>query len=228
MVIILLAIKKGIHMKKTNIGMVFGFLFILTFFSATPVFAEEEQVVADADTYIIENYPSANYGFAQFLNVVASDYIAQADAYFHFNITNKPENWNKAEIRISGQSSPVPYYISVYLITAVWDEYTLTWNNRPSVGAHIVDITIPPLSIQFDVSNYVQGNGISVCLKARDAAQLGILVLYSREWSSSPPVLIWTYTPNSTDTINGYKIALILLGVIGSVLIINRRKVIKK
>ena len=215
-------------MKKTNLSMVFGFLFILTFFSATPVTAEEEQVVTDADTYIFENNPSTNYGFVQFLNVVASDYIAQADAYFHFNTTNKPENWNKAEIRISGQSSPVPFYVSVYLITAVWDEYTLTWNNRPSVGAHIVDITIPPLSIQFEVSNHVQGNGISVCLKARDTTQLGNLLLHSREWSSSQPVLIWTYTPNNTGTINGYIIALILLGVIGSVLVVNRRKSIKK
>jgi len=215
-------------MKKTNIGMVFGFLFILTFFSSTPVIAEEEQVVADADTHIIENYPSINYGFAQFLDVVASGYVTEADAFFHFNTTDKPENWDKAEIRISGHSSPVPFYVSVYLITAVWDEYTLTWNNRPAVGANIADITIPPLSVQFDVSNYIQGNGISVCLKARDTTQLGILLLYSREWSSSPPVLIWTYTPNNTGTIHGYNIAIILLGVIGSVLMINRRKLIKK
>ena len=110
----------------------------------------------------------------------------------------------------------------------MWDEYTLTWNNRPAVGANIADITIPPLSVQFDVSNYIQGNGISVCLKARDTTQLGILLLYSREWSSSPPVLIWTYTPNNTGTIHGYNIAIILLGVIGSVLMINRRKLIKK
>lgn len=212
------------RMKKKNTSiLILGLFFGSLILSAIPVYAEEEKyTTADADSYINENYPTSNYGYAQFLHVMTSDYISEAEAYFHFDFTDKPDNSIKAEIEIDLYTTPIPFHVTVYLITGVWDEYTLTWNNKPLLGELIASLTISTCDISFDVSDFIKGDGISICLKTTSSTQIGMLTAYSREWTYSPPQLIWTY---EEEKINGYIILLVILGTIGVVFIIYRKQI---
>lgn len=213
--------------KKKIIILILGFFFASLILSVTSVFAEEEiYTTADADADVLEDNPTSNYGYLQFLHVRSSGYISEAQAYLHFSFTDKPDNWNKAEIDISIQSTTIPFYVTVYLITAVWDEYTLTWNNKPSHGVNITSITIySTTDLFFDISEYIIGDGISICVTTSNT-QIGTLTAFSREWSSNQPQLIWTYTPNDNngEIINGYNILLLMLSLIGIVFIIYRKQ----
>ena len=216
-------------MKKFSMRLlVLGFFLISIILNVAPVYAEEEvYTTADADTYILDSSPSSNYGYSQFLHVTVSGH--ETEAYFHFDFTDKPNNWDKAEIKIYPQSFAIPFYVTVYLITEVWDEYTLNWINRPSLGEIIASLTISTSNITFDVSDYITGEGISICLKTTNPSQLGILTIYSKEWASSKPQLIWTYTPedlieNPTDAIPGYSILIVILCPFVFVFIVYRRQ----
>ncbi|TKJ20474.1 MAG: hypothetical protein CEE43_12410 [Promethearchaeota archaeon Loki_b32] len=105
-------------MRKKNISiLILGLFFVSLILSVPPAYAEQEKyITADADSYINEDNPTSNYGYAQFLYVMTSDYVSETEAYFHFDFTDKPSNWIKAEIEIDLFSTPVPFYVTVYLI----------------------------------------------------------------------------------------------------------------
>lgn len=215
-------------MRKKNLSiLILGLFFASLILSVTPVCAEEKKyTTANADTYIMEDNPTSNYGYYQFLHIRSSGYVSEIQAYLHFSFTDKPENWNKAEIDISIQSTTIPFYVTVFLITGVWDEYTLTWNNRLSHGEIITSLTIYSTSdLFFDISEYIIGDGISICVTTSNT-QVGTLTAYSREWSYNPPQLIWTYSPNDNngEKINGYNILLLMVSFIGIVFLIYRKQ----
>ncbi len=208
-----------------------GLFFVSLILSVTPVCAEEEiTTIVDADTYIIDSEPSSNYGYFQFIHITSSGH--KTEAYFHFDLSSKPDNLIKAEIEIKPQSFAIPFYVTVYLISEVWDEYTLNWINKPTLGEIITSLTIRTSSdLIFDVSDYITGEGISICLKTTSPSQLGILTVYSKEWSSSQPRLIWTYSPDDPDPtpelpiIQSYNLLIFLGLILGiSAIKIKRRK----
>lgn len=213
-------------MKKKKLSiLILGIFFASLILSATPACAEEKKyTTADADTYVDDRYPTTNFGYSQSLIVCISTAIFigyVAEAYLYFNLAGKPDSWMKVEIEITlFVKSAEPFDVILYLITEEWDEYTLTWNNKPSGGENIITLNIhDSFKIFFDISDYVRGDGMSICLKV--ASDEGLMHAYSKESSHPyPPQLIWTY---EEEKINGYNILLLILGTIGVVFIIYRK-----
>jgi len=178
--------------------------------------AEQKFSDTDADTYISEMDPTSNRGFIPYL-LVSPTY--KCESYIHFDFTEKPSNWIKAEIEISISSTTIPFYLALYLITEQWDEYTLIWDNKPLLGDLITSLTIYNSgTLTFNISNYIIGDGISICLKTTQTDP-GYLEIRSKE-SSRPPKLIWTY---ERKEIKGYDLPVLILGISGIVFIIYRK-----
>lgn len=174
--------------------------------------AETKTVVieADKDTYVDPGNPTSNYGGKDWL--IFGDYIwGLNEAYLHFNFSNRPSGWTKAVISIDCYAVSETFDVAVCLVEAEWDELSLDYTNKPAHGSVIKTITMATDDVySIDVTDYISGDGISICLKAADATQEGYVQARSREdgdLDSSyfpPPKLTWTYQEaDSGSTLSG-------------------------
>ena len=191
-------------------------IFVLAMLNVPYACAKKIDIIADADAFVMDSEPTNNYGNSEHLYVSGIGYIGEA--YIHFSFTNIPEDWITAEINIQIFSGPTsPFNVMIYNITEEWDEYTLNWNNKPSHGEIIANLLINDISddIVVDISNYIMGDGIDICLKTLQSINL---YLYSREGLYPPKVIV------DIGIINGYSIIFIIFSSIGLIFVLYRRK----
>ena len=165
--------------------------------------------IAEKDTYVntdnaLSNFGGQDYALGGFY--FGSDIV---EAYFFFNFSDKPSIYTKAEISLDFWSVSQTMNISVCLIEEEWDEYTMTWINKPSKGAEIISQIITSSSIYtINVTNYIAGRtNLSICvyIKAENYVN-DYFYITSREgfYSWAPedaPQLIWTYPTNVEITV---------------------------
>lgn len=166
--------------------------------------------VADADAYVDAGDPDANHGTESYL-VISGQYEQYAPdwAFLHFPFTNKPSSVKDAKISLSFYDPDEITEIGVYLVSESWSESTITWNNKPAIGAQIATITPRYGQIYtIDVSNYVSGNDLSICLKYTDESATSghALKVYSRTGyflsSSNAPKIVWTFQKDISISIS--------------------------
>jgi len=213
------------RIRKTLI--IIGFTIVLTIIFITPVRAAISEIatLADKDSYVQSTSTTTNNGdsiwvyFGYDLNLLEFD-----EAYIHFNFTDKPVNWIKAEISIDATMFG-PFNATVSLITDNWEEGTITWDNKPLHGEIITTFTVTGSEFyRFDISNYILGNNISICINASNSyEQSGYVMAASKEGHGAGlhegPQLIWTYE-TAEPIIEGYNLCIflgliIVIGIIG-------------
>lgn len=217
-------------MRIKKLIQIIGFTIILAIIFITPVKAEPSEIatLSDKDSYVQSNSNTTNTGdsiwvfFGYDLNLYQFD-----EAYIHFNFSAKPENWEKAEISIDATMFG-QFNATVCLITDNWEEDTITWVNKPLHGEIITTFEVTGTAFyKFDISNYMQGDSISICINASDSNEKsGYVMAASREGHGAGlhigPQLIWTYEPTES-IIEGYNLY-IFLGLIGLIAIISIQK----
>jgi fibronectin type 3 domain-containing protein len=151
--------------------------------AATPQTANAPDV---ADAYVNASSASTNYGANTALR---TDGSPQMISYLRFNVTGAQSQISSATLRIYGTSKSQGF--SVYAVAdPSWGEKTVTYNNRPALGALVA--TSPADSgagwVGVDVSSLVTGNGTVDLALVSDA---GTQSAYSsREAASNQPVLV--------------------------------------
>ena len=181
--------------------------------------ASTTSTLADRDSYVTHYSPTSNYGGKDWL--IFGDYIDWAETYIHFSFSDQPSEWEKAEIEIDF------YYVSetvkakVCVVSNDWEELEIDWTNKPGYGTVITTLTIAEDEVYtFDVTDYVKGNGLSICIYAADYSQEGYVQARSKEDDSSSrpgPKLKWIYTPSSPSSSSWMSI----LGVIAVVVVLS-------
>ncbi len=164
---------------------------------------------AEKDTYVntgdaLSNFGGQNYALGGFY--FGGDIV---EAYFFFNFTDKPTSYTKAEISLDFWSVSQTMNISISLIEEAWDEYSMTWINKPSKGAEITSMIITQSDIYtFNVTSYIAGrNNLSICVYIKVENYVDdYFYITSREgfYSFAPedaPQLIWTYPENAEITV---------------------------
>jgi hypothetical protein len=201
---------------------------------------ETISTIAEKDSYVSDAVYNDNDGGKEWLIIGNYDNNYWWETYLYFNFTDKPVGWTKAEIWIVMFSVSETFDVAVSLINDIWGEYTIEWLNKPNHAELITTFTVDEgyFYTTIDVTNHIEGDGISICLNASDYLQTGYALAYSRERLGYinfggnhvrvSPQLIWTYdTSITTTTIVGYDL-LILLGVtiiIGLILIKKERRI---
>jgi len=222
-------------MKKNNLLITFGILFLFGITIAPSVNGAITTVTseADKDSYVTTSNPTTNYGGADWL--IFGYYITDfAEAYLHFNFTDKPANFTKAEITIDMYSISATVNLTASIITDSWSETGITWVNKPDHGQVISAFTASTEQVySIDVTNFITGTGISICINATDFTQTAYVQARSSEggysWSTllPTPKLVWTY--NAPDTqIPGFNILILLGSMLGITLFIIRKYKLKK
>ena len=162
----------------------------------TPI---KESSYSISDTFVDSSIPTTNYG----TNIYAWSNIVR-EAYFKFDITEPPENWEKAEIKLYSEKYPIGGYfdLDVYLINESWDEMTTTWNNKPKLEKYIMTLDFYyeddyGLYFLIDVSDYVTNEStISIGINASFCqTEDNYAKIYTKEYhlNSLKPRLIWSY-----------------------------------
>ena len=181
------------------------FLFARPVKSYTTVYTHK---IVDQDTYIEEYYDRSLPTSSKLQ--VGCHYISfpdpQWESYFFFNISDKPENITKAEIRISlvrpNALNPYNFSIDVFLIEEPWIQTEIKWTNKPNKSDFIKRFDNEYIAdgsndyLQFDVSEYSNRDNISIVL----TPSLDYIVpenhvyIYSRKYSYGGyrPRIIWT------------------------------------
>ena len=180
---------------------------VLIYITPTRAIIKDQTIttVAEKDSYVSSYYPTSNYGGASWL-IFGNYILGWNEAYLFFNFSDKPTNWENAEISIDMYSVSETFNVTVSLINDTWDEYTINWLNKPLHREIITTFTVAEGKIyKINITDYIAGrNNISICLNASNYLQNGYVQGHSREGAYSNedyPQLIWTYPTNVEITV---------------------------
>lgn len=165
--------------------------------------------IADHDSYVISGFPDDNYGDEaniQFGLVTQGHY----EVYIHFNFTDKPSDWDNAEISLDVYYLNLDsdtFNVSVSLVEAAWEESSIIWNNKPDHGQIIKNLNMTEeKAYNINVSEYIEGDGISICINTSATSGVNLGRITSSEGydsESDAPRLIWTYEDSGDDEDDG-------------------------
>lgn len=214
-------------MRMKNIFLIIGFSIVLATIFITPVRAVTTEIttISEKDSYVESMLNTTNNGDSIWVLFGYNSNLFEFDeAYIHFNFSDKPENWEKAEISIDATMFG-QFNATVCLITDNWGEGTITWANKPLHGEVITTFEVTGTAFyRFDISNYIQGDNISICLNSSNSyKKTGYVMATSREGHGLGlhlgPRLIWTYEV-AAPFIEGYNLyiflgLIVVIGIIG-------------
>ena len=187
--------------------------------------------VADKDTYVDSDSATSNYGGDDWL--IFGNYLTGwREAYVHFSFEDKPDDFTKAEIAIDCYSISETFDITIVMINETWSETELTWMNKPNSSDVITTMTVSEEKrYKVDISDYIEGDGISICINASDYTQGGYVQGSSSEGAIQDedyPQLIWTYEKEDEEpSILGYNIFFLIaaISVISFLVLIRQKRI---
>ena len=147
--------------------------------SGSELVENQEIIYPFKDAFVFKNQSNRNYGNNEdfivgnltdynLANGTGSDFC---EAYFFFNLRQiiSLESISSIAFSFYGESkNAVEIAIEVYTITTLWDELTITWNNKPPLGGFIDVIYVDNLQLYaFNITQEaIRKNSISLVLRA--------------------------------------------------------------
>jgi hypothetical protein len=140
----------------------------LTVDGTPTAYAAETKYLPEADTFAWSdpaqmnvNQNGAPYNQVHMMSNGAND---TRIPYLRFNLSALPSNMEGATIklRLFTPSSTTTVPVKVHAVASdTWGETTLTWNNRPAVGAELTTLTLGPTGasgeiFEVDVTDYIK------------------------------------------------------------------------
>ena len=188
--------------------------------------------IADKDTYVDTANAMSNYGGVNNLMTGFSLFGEIREAYFHFNFDDKPSDYIRAEISLEFWGVSQTMNFTVCLIEESWDEYSMTYLNKPSKGQTIGNLIVISSDIYtIDITSLISGRiNISVCVYIElDNYINDYAYITSREgyyfiedapqllWISTETVEITVTNPTSSDNWQEFNIYTITWSSVGSI-----------
>ncbi len=158
------------------------------------------RTLAEKDTYVDTAYPTSNYGGVDNLKSGFSFSGDIKESYLSFDFSDKPSSYTKAEISLEFWGVSQTMNFTVCLIEESWQEFSMTWLEKPNKGAVIDYLLVTSNDIyKIDITSLIAGrNRISVCVYIEvDNYIEDYAYITSKEgyyFVDDAPQLIWTYT----------------------------------
>ena len=147
--------------------------------SGSELVENQEIIYPFKDAYVFKNQSNKNYGNNEnFIvgnltdfNLANGTGVDFCEAYFFFNLRQivSLESISSIAFSFYGESkNAVEIALEVYTITRLWDELTITWNNKPPVGGFI-DVIYVDVARQYEFNitqEAIRKNSISLVLRA--------------------------------------------------------------
>ena len=176
---------------------VFALLVAMVTGQSQPAFGAAT-LVPVADAYVQSDQPSTNFGTATSLLV---DNSPVRVGYLRFDVQGLPEPPARATLRVFTRSSSTTGITVAAVSDTSWGETTITYNNRPALGAPIGASGSISANTWFsvDVTAQIQGNGpVSFALTTTSTTSK---TLDSREGANPPQLVLEDPVPPSDDPV---------------------------
>ncbi|NVM18641.1 MAG: zinc ribbon domain-containing protein [Candidatus Lokiarchaeota archaeon] len=175
-------IKKNIKIVSVIGFIIFGVTVIVL---AAHIQGHERSIRVEKDSYVAEDYPDINYGADDFLHV--GNYSnGKVQTFYFFNISSLPDGWSEVEIHVKFDYGSGMVDIGANLTYEIWDEMTITWNNKPKAIVYRGHILCDGFDFRIPLrKDQIIDDGIGVCLYARDGEADEYIRGNSREGASS-------------------------------------------
>ncbi len=192
-------------MKKLQFLTVAILFFIsMLFIGIIPATAEMEpqvsstSVMATKDAHVDESNPDSNYGSSNTFYIGRGLSGKLYESYFYFPLNDIPDD--DAEISIDILAVYEDMSLTVTLITENWNENSITWNNKPTHGEIITTFYVAAAQFYtIDVSDYIEGDSLSICINATYSGVSDYIVGYTSEWGSDDSKPQITFSGNDDD-----------------------------
>ena len=184
--------------------------------------------IADRDTYVDSDNPTKNYAEEAWVDAGSQFTSQYYEAYFHFTLSDKPNNYDKAELSLALISFLyTPSNFSIILVGNSWQENTLTWNNKPAHQETIRNITITSEErYVIELTDFLRNlDEFSICVDITNKTIEESIGFWSSEgyvYDVDAPQIIWTYESEYSPS------GLIALFLIYVLLIVSLAVVITK
>lgn len=193
-------------------------------FVITPriVEATELHTIADKDSYIDNAAPARNWGD----NIVLKAGYGPPlfEAYIHFNLTNKPSDFIKAELFLQILRVQETSNFTLSITDGNWNEMKICWNNKPAHLQTLGDITVSEEGyFRIDLTSLLAASTtISFCIN-KSAGHLfedDISIASNNRGVGGKPRIIWTYEGPEPEvpftSLPGYNV-FVMIGIISIV-----------
>ncbi len=219
--------------KKIYLPIIAILIFLIGILPRIPLTsALTNEDIATKDTYVDTGNPTSNYGGVDILQAGFNILSDIKEAYFYFEFSNRPNNFTKAEISLDFWGVLQTMNFTVCLIEENWNEYSVTWIDKPDKGAVIDNLLVISNDIyKLDVTSLIEGRTfLSICVYIDVENYIeDYAYINSREgyfWEEDAPQLIWTYSIIDNLRIYGYDMLILMGSIVGiSVISIKKRKI---
>src|SRR5215216_2580113 len=153
-----------------------------------------------ADARVEEQNPTANFGAANYLQVVKAN-NQQMESYLRFTVSGVSGVVQSAKLRIYSKTDGTRDGPAVYGTGNIWTETGITWNNRPAPTGSAVDnkgaIAVSTWT-EYNVTSLVPGNGTYNFVLVGDSND--DVIFASREATNRPQLVITFNASANTPT----------------------------
>lgn len=216
-------------MKRASYGyIVLCYIFVLNLlFFTMPVIAvdETETFTTIADSTIDLSQPTTNYGGEEELEV--GGLIDWLEAYIKFDLSNAPNSFHKAELRLEFIYVQSTIQIYIYETLTSWGEFTITWNNAPAYGNPVASVIVSNEDLyNIDITDDVQSESGNWSITLT-SLEMNWLRLASKQQTGlyEPPKIVYSYHVSDLPIILGITIPIVaVVAVIGGLIYYRHRK----
>jgi len=191
---------------------------------------DTEIIYSLKDAHIYNYYPNNNYGDWEEMYCgnwvgTTSPLLRQNIVYIYFDLYLMPENWTDVGLSLRVRDIPKPFDLNMGIVNDYWNEYTITWNNRPNDiiwAVKSLDFTTDGIYL-FDVGDLISSSDLEFSIILYDQHtedEVNVLITaweyYINEYC---PQLIFTYPVEPDEIVQGTSpsvpsFSLLLIGII--------------
>lgn len=159
-------------MKKKIISITASFYFIILLISifANSVQASNTILYPNKDSYVNSYEPNKNFGDR--INIECGTFYVPmtgttffCEAYICFDLSEIDTGWKKVEICLKFNFLSDFMDFDLYEISENWEESSITWSNKPSVGKDLLSFRVEYDSeIIIDITSHLSNSEFSICI----------------------------------------------------------------
>ena len=184
------------------------------------------------DSYVRAYNPIDNFGSSDYTNIGADLWGYQEETFLKFLIPTVETEIIRVSISSYWYSfmCETPLSVSACIVSNSWNEYTITWNNKPSRGTILdTDFALGDgeyFNIEISLTHIIQGSILSVCIYENAPYKPDGLQGGSREGGYKVPELIVEYETPPIMIIAPIIVGVVVVVIVGVVAYskINKKK----
>jgi len=164
-------------MKIKNKNSTTIFLLLVITFTIFPNFAKGQiiqTIYPTKDASVNTVFPNDNTGSNPWLWISSAENASfgRCQAYIYFELPSDFTNYNVMNLHfyILLGDIEATFNISIYRIVQDWDEMTLNWTGKPSLGEYILSRQVEShKTYDINVKNHLSSNIFSICIIAEES-----------------------------------------------------------